>query len=79
MILRFAADGLSPWWVTRGAQVHSYLFQMQHSRAHFRYDSLSLQRALYRLALGQPNQEDFLRTLANAAPTRQAQLARLTF
>ena len=31
-------DGLSPWWVTQGAHVRSYLFYiMEHSRDHVRY------------------------------------------
>ena len=70
-------DGMSPWWVIPGAQVRSYLFNMGNSRDRLRYENLSAQRALYRLALGQPNQEDFLRTLISASPDRKELLTKL--
>jgi hypothetical protein len=71
-------DGLSPWWVTPGAAVQCHLFTMPLSRDHARYEKLRRQRTLYRLALGQPNQEDFIATLEQASPERQKALAELT-
>jgi hypothetical protein len=71
-------DGMSPWWVIPGAQVRSYLFHMNSSRDQIRYVNLSAQRALYRLALGQPNQEDFLRTLVNTSSDRKDLLTKLS-
>ena len=51
---------------------------MDNSRDRLRYVNLSAQRALYRLALGQPNQEDFLRTLVSASPDRKELLTKLS-
>jgi hypothetical protein len=72
------SDGLSPWWVTPGAAVQCHLFTMPLSRDRARYEKLRRQRTLYRLALGQPNQEDFIATLEQASPARQKELAELT-
>ncbi len=57
------SGGLSPWWVFDGARVDRVVFDVpiSESRAHF--ERLKAQRLLYRLALGQPNQADFVRAL----------------
>lgn len=70
--------GLSPWWVTPGAKIKSHVFAMQFSRDHRRYERLRMLRTLYRLALGQPNQEDLLDSLGQASRERQLDLAKLT-
>ncbi len=70
--------GLSPWWVTPGSKIKSHVFAMQHSRDHRRYERLRMLRTLYRLALGQPNQEDLLDSLGQASRERQQDLATLT-
>lgn len=70
--------GLSPWWVTPGAKITSHVFAMQFSRDHRRYERLKMLRTLYRLALGQPNQEDLLDSLGQASRERQQDLAKLT-
>ena len=58
--------GLSPWWVLPGAQVKRHVFARPFGRDAGRYDLLRHQRFLYRLALGQPNQEDLLEILARS-------------
>ena len=70
--------GLSPWWVTPGSHIQSHVFAMQFSRDHQRYERLRMLRTLYRLALGQPNQEDLLDSLGQASRERQQELATLT-
>jgi hypothetical protein len=71
-------EGLSPWWVTPDSAVQCHLFILPLSRDHARYERLRRQRTLYRLALGQANQEDFMATLEQASPERQQELAELT-
>jgi hypothetical protein len=56
-------SGLSPWWVLPETGVTRYIFRMPHSRDEARFKALQEQRLLYRLALGQPNQEDFVNVL----------------
>ena len=70
--------GLSPWWVTPGSKITSHVFAMEGSRDHRRYERLRMLRTLYRLALGQPNQEDLLHSLGRASKERQQDLAELT-
>lgn len=58
----FADDktGLSPWWTMQGADLKRHLFALPQSRDIDRFAKLKTQRLLYRLALGQPNQEDLV-------------------
>jgi hypothetical protein len=70
--------GLSPWWVMPGAKITSHVFAMQFSRDHRRYERLRMLRTLYRLALGQHNQEDLLESLGQASRERQQELAKMT-
>ena len=55
--------GLSPWWVSDDAQVNRVVFQVPISESQTHFERLKTQRLLYRLALGQPNQADFVRSL----------------
>ena len=55
--------GLSPWWVSNGARVDRMVFDLPISESRAQLERLKAQRLLYRLALGQPNQADFLRAL----------------
>ena len=55
--------GLSPWWVLDGARVDRVVFDVPISESHAHFEKLKVQRLLYRLALGQPNQADFVRAL----------------
>lgn len=57
--------GLSPWWTMPGADLKRHLFALPQSRDIDRFARLRNQRLLYRLALGQPNQEDLVDLLTN--------------
>ncbi len=63
----FANDktGLSPWWAMEGADLKRHLFALPQSRDIDRFAKLRTQRLLYRLALGQPNQEDLVDLLTH--------------
>lgn len=57
-------SGLSPWWICEGATINRYLFDVPLSEQAHRLAWLQQQRLLYRLVLGQPNQEDLVEVLA---------------
>ncbi|MFY3863914.1 helicase [Achromobacter xylosoxidans] len=63
----FADDetGLSPWWAMEGADLKRHLFALPQSRDIDRFAKLRTQRLLYRLALGQPDQEDLVDLLTH--------------
>lgn len=63
----FADDktGLSPWWAMEGAELKRHLFALPQSRDIDRFAKLRTQRLLYRLALGQPDQEDLVDLLTH--------------
>jgi hypothetical protein len=63
-------SGLSPWWVLPGAGVTRYVFKLPQGRDVVRFARLREQRFVYRLALGQPNQEDFLDVLTRTDPEK---------
>ena len=56
-------SGLSPWWVCQGADVKRIVIDLPASEQRHRLEVLKQQRLLYRLALGQPNQEDLVEVL----------------
>lgn len=65
---RFPSDsGISPWWQMPGATIHRYFFRLPMSRDIDRLKALREQRLIYRLALGQPNSEDLIASLANSS------------
>ena len=53
-------SGLAPWWSFGDADIERYVLDVPTSEQRQRLLDLKEQRFLYRLALGQPNQEDFL-------------------
>ncbi len=57
-------SGLTPWWICEGAEIKRYTFEVPLSEQTRRWQWLQEQRLLYRLALGQPNQEDLVELLA---------------
>jgi hypothetical protein len=59
------ASGLSPWWTMPGAELKRHFLALPQSRDIDRFARLRSQRLLYRLALGQPNQEDLVDLLAD--------------
>lgn len=58
------ASGLRPWWVLDGAEIRRHVFERPFGRDSVRFAQLREQRMIYRLALGQPNQEDFIDVLS---------------
>jgi hypothetical protein len=60
-------SGLKPWWIMPGASVKNVLLSVPVSDERSRFDWLREQVTLYRLALGQPNQEDLIEVLNRSA------------
>lgn len=58
------ASGLRPWWVLDGAEIRRHVFERPFGRDSVRFAQLREQRMIFRLALGQPNQEDFIEVLS---------------
>ena len=78
--LAFREDqaGLSPWWTMAGADLKRHLFALPQSRDIERFAKLRRQRLLYRLALGQPDQEDLVDLLTENDPEATQLLQKLT-
>ena len=57
-------SGLSPWWFYPGDQVDRIFIHLPQSRQIEKFHELSRQRWLYRLALGQPHQQDFIESVS---------------
>ena len=55
---------LSPWWSCPGEKIDRLFVVLPHSRQTDRFDQLSHLRWLYRLALGQPHQQDFIESVS---------------
>lgn len=62
---QFSTDtsGRSPWWSCPGEKIDRVFVVMPQSRQTIKFDQLSRLRWLYRLALGQPHQQDFIETV----------------
>jgi hypothetical protein len=56
-------SGLAPWWVCKDGTVSRYVFDVPTSEQKHWLHWMKEQRLLYRLALGQPNQEDLIEIL----------------
>lgn len=52
--------GMQPWWGVPGHGVNCRIIDLQNSEHRRRLERLARERTLYRLALGQPHQQDFL-------------------
>lgn len=57
------ASGLKPWWSCPGEKIDRVFVVMPQSQQTIKFDQLSRLRWLYRLALGQPHQQDFIETV----------------
>lgn len=68
------ASGMQPWWVLEGAEITRHVFERPFGRDIARFARLKEQRMIYRLALGQPNQEDFLEILSRGGAVTRALL-----
>src|SRR5206468_909426 len=58
------ASGRKPWWTCPGEKIDRLFVILPQSRQTFRFNQLSRQRWLYRLALGQPHQQDFIESVS---------------
>ncbi|MCO6454766.1 MAG: hypothetical protein J5I93_05650 [Pirellulaceae bacterium] len=58
-------SGLAPWWVCKNGTVNRYVFDVPTSEQKHWLHWMKEQRLLYRLALGQPNQEDLVEVLSS--------------
>lgn len=67
-------SGLRPWWVHDGAEIRRHVFERPFGRDMLRFAQLREQRMIYRLALGQPNQEDFIDVLSRGGEATRALL-----
>jgi hypothetical protein len=56
-------DGMSPWWIADGATVRQTVFIPPFSRLRGQLEALLGQLSLYRLALGQADQEALVASL----------------
>lgn len=61
------ASGLAPWWVCKDGKVTRYVFDVPTSEQKHWLQWMKEQRLLYRLAMGQPNQEDLIEILSGKA------------
>ena len=68
------ASGLRPWWVLDGAEISRHVFERPFGRDMAGFAQLREQRMIYRLALGQPNQEDFIHVLSRGGAATRALL-----
>ena len=57
-------SGLSPWWICKNGNVQRYVFDVPTSEQSHWLEWVKNQRFLYRLVLGQPNQEDMLQLIS---------------
>jgi hypothetical protein len=64
---RHDASGRSPWWYCPGQRIDRLFVVLPQSRQRNRFEELSRLRWLYRLALGQPHQQDFIETVSQFA------------
>ena len=72
------AIGLRPWWQFADAGIERHAFSLPQSRDAARFQRLRKQRLLYRVVLGQPNQEDLVDLLARGNAERIEVLTALT-
>ncbi len=57
--------GLSPWWVCKGVDIKRRIIELPASEQKHRLKILRRHKLLYRLTLGQPNQEDLIDILSD--------------
>jgi hypothetical protein len=72
---RHDASGLSPWWSYPGESIDRLFVVLPQSQQTSRFNQLSRQRWLYRLALGQPHQEDFIESVSQLPDDERRQYA----
>ena len=60
-------SGLAPWWVCKDGNIERFVFETPTSEQNQWLPWMKEQRLLYRLALGQPNQEDLMQIISQWA------------
>jgi hypothetical protein len=70
--------GLGPWWVCDGAEIERYIFDVPLSEQEHRLEWVQKQRLLYRLVLGQPNQEDMVEMLDRHRAVEELDMRQIT-
>ena len=68
--------GLAPWWICQGAGINRYVFDVPLSEQAQRLKWIQEQRLLYRLVLGQPDQEDLLEVLVRKSDLQEDEIRR---
>ena len=63
-------SGLRPWWSCHGERLDRLFVSLPQSREVARFAKLSRERWIYRLALGQPHQQDFVEKVSRHAPDK---------
>jgi hypothetical protein len=61
---RHDASGRTPWWSCPQEKIDRLFVVLPQSRQTAKFDQLSQMRWLYRLALGQPHQQDFIEAVS---------------
>jgi hypothetical protein len=69
------ASGLSPWWTCDEERIDRLFVVLPQSRQTNSFNHLSRQRWLYRLALGQPHQQDFIESVSRLPDDGRQQFA----
>ena len=69
------ASGLRPWWSCPDEKIDRLFVVLPNSRQTDRFNQLSNQRWLYRLALGQPHQQDFIESVSRLPDDGRLQFA----
>ena len=72
---RLDSSGRSPWWSCPGEKTERIFVVLRQSRRGVRFNQLSRLRWLYRLALGQPHQQDFIETISQFAHDERQKFA----
>jgi hypothetical protein len=72
---RHDASGRSPWWSCPGEKIDRLFVVLPQSRQTTRFNQLSRLRWCYRLALGQPHQQDFIESVSQLPDDGRQQFA----
>jgi hypothetical protein len=72
---RHDASGRSPWWSCPDAKIDRLFVVLPQSRQTAKFDQLGRLRWVYRLALGQPHQQDFIETVSQLPDDGRQQFA----
>lgn len=69
------ASGRTPWWSCPGERIDRLFVVLSNSRQTNRFNQLSRQQWVYRLALGQPHRQDFIESVSRLPEDGREQFA----